>query len=477
MQKRNNPLAVSIQCRKAISTKITSPVKISLHAIAKLILYGNLTQRMFMSRNHLLIGISVCLFGLFAIGEDRANAQEVFSVKTAIEEALRSNPEILSAKRSYEAASARIWQAASLSDPMVELEYDRIYADRMLSGDPMKTYAISQDIPFPTKLYLRAKIASKIARMSYENYKTKEKEIIGRTKSAYAELFYIYRSIEINKENKGILEQFSQSATARYSKGLGTQGDALKAQVELATVDTELVMLEQKRVTAQARLNILLNRDPREELGIPAPEEAVRFDRTLDEYYSLALQNNPELKAYRYGIEKGKAAYDLSLNEFMPDFKVKFQQEIKGGKAQEDSWAGMLGVTIPLWFFQKQAFGVKEMKSELEMLKAEYAAKEKTVLFDVRDAYARVEANKKLVELYETAFMPQAEETFNASMKGYESDKADFLTLLDSRRMLVDFKLRHYNAILDLRIGLADLERATGINADYDQLKEVKNAK
>src|SRR3989338_4979255 len=204
------------------------------------------------------------------------HGEEILSLKSAVATALKANPEIIAAKRNYEAASARILQAASLADPMIELEYDKIYADRMLTGDPMKTYAISQDIPFPTKLYLRARIASKIAKMSYENYKAKEKEIIARTKSAYAELFYIYRSIEINKENKGILEQFSQSATARYSKGLGTQGDALKAQVELATVDTELIMLEQKRITAQARLNILLNRDPKEELGIPAPEEAIK---------------------------------------------------------------------------------------------------------------------------------------------------------------------------------------------------------
>jgi cobalt-zinc-cadmium efflux system outer membrane protein len=423
----------------------------------------------------IFLTISLCCSTFYFIANSAA--EENFSLNNAVNEALQSNPEILSAKRSYEAASARIWQAASLSDPMIGFEYDKIDADRALTGEPMKMYSVSQDIPFPTKLYLRAKIASKIAKMSYEAYKAKERDVISRVKSAYAELFYIYRSVEVNKENKGILEQLSQSATARYSKGLGTQGDALKAQVELATVDTELVMLEQKRVTAQARLNVLLNKDPKEEIGIPVPEETIKFDHTLDEYSSLAEQNNPELKAYRYGIEKGKAAYDLSLNEFMPDFTVKFRQMFKRDGVDEKSWAGMLGATIPLWFFQKQAFGVKEMKAELEMLKAEYAAKEKAILFDVRDAYARVEANKKLVELYETSFLPQAEETLNASIKGYESDKADFLTSLDSRRMLVDFKLKHYNAILDLRIALADLERAIGAGTDLDQAKEVKNAK
>jgi outer membrane protein TolC len=394
-------------------------------------------------------------------------AEEALSVKETISEALKSNPEILAAKRSYEAASARIWQAASLSDPMVELEYDKITADRMLTGDPMKTYAISQDIPFPTKLYLRAKIASKLARVAYESYKAKEREILSEVKSAYAELFIVYRSIDVQKENRQILEQFLQVATPRYTLGKSTQADVLKAQVELARAENNLIILEQKRVSAQARLNILLNRDPKEEMGVPAPEEPVGFTRSLEDFYVMAKADNPELKAYRYAIERGKAAYDLSLNEFMPDFNLRFKQMVKKGRVEENAWAGMLGVTIPLWFFQKQAFGVKEMKAELEMLEAEYKTKENMVLFDVRDSYARTQANKKLIELYLTSFIPQAEQTVAAALKGYETEKADFLTLLDSQRMLIEFKLEYYSAILELRMALADLERAVGIDVDF----------
>jgi len=54
----------------------------------------------------------------------------------------------------------------------------------------------------------------------------------------------------------------------------------------------------------------------------------------------------------------------------------------------------------------------------------------------------------------------------NAAIKGYESQKTDFLALLDSERMLLEFKLDHYKAILELRIALADLERAVGVDID-----------
>ncbi|MDP3789315.1 MAG: TolC family protein [Candidatus Omnitrophota bacterium] len=415
-----------------------------------------------MKRHTFGILIVFLLFSSLSLSEEPAK----LSLDSAISEALISNPEILAAKRAYDAANARIWQAASLNDPLIEFEYDRMTADRMLSGDPMRTYAISQEVPFPTKLYLRAKIAAKLAKVSYENYRTKERAVLSEVKAAYAELSVIYKSIEVEKENKGILEQFSAVAATRYSTAQGTQADALKAQIELAKVDNELIMLEQRRLTAQARLNVLMNKGPETEIGMPAPEGTVSFIQPLENFYDITREKNPELRAYRYAIEKGKAAYDLSANELMPDFMIKFRQMMD----EDHQWAGMLGATIPLWFMEKQAFGIKEMKAELEMLKAEYRMKENMVLFDVRDSFARVDANKKIIELYETAFLPQASETVNAAMRGYESGKADFLTLLDSQRMLIEFKLDHYRAILDFRVALADLERSIG--AELDTLGE-----
>jgi outer membrane protein TolC len=153
----------------------------------------------------------------------------------------------------------------------------------------------------------------------------------------------------------------------------------------------------------------------------------------------------------------------LSAHEFMPDLMVRFKQMVREG---EDfvggNWAGTLGVTIPLWFAQKQLFGVKEMKAELEMVKAEYQTKRNMVLHDVRDSYARAEANKKVADLYESSFIPQADETVKSALRGYESDRMDFLSLLDSQKMLTEFKLDRYKALVELQMALADLERAVG---------------
>jgi outer membrane protein TolC len=395
-----------------------------------------------------------------------AHAAAPLSLDDALREALASNPELLAAGEAQKAASARIPQAAALNDPLLELEYDRINADRMLTGHPMQMYAITQEVPFPTKLYYRAKIASRLAKIAHQMYQAKEREIVNRVTTAYAELFLIHRSLEINREDKGIIGQFSDAATSRYSTGEGTQADALRAQVEIAKIDNARIMLEQKRLTTQAKLNILMNKDPSLELEMPETGGKVGRIPPLQELFAVAKEHNPELKAYQYGIERGKAALHLSRNEFMPDLMVKFRQMLRQGDLEGGMWAGTLGVTIPLWFVQKQTFGVKEMKSELAMLNAEYAMKENMVLFDIRDAHARAEANSEIAERYRSSFIPQAEATTRAALKGYESGKGDFLDLLDSRRMLTEFKLERYRAQAEFVTAAADLERVMGTDLE-----------
>jgi len=409
---------------------------------------------------------TVAIAGIFVLLGEAAFGAEELSLQALIEEARENNPEIQALKKRYEAADARIWQAGSLADPVFEYEYDTMTPDRELSDNAMQTVGVSQEIPFPTKLFLRAKIASQLAKIASQAYQAKEREVFAQVKSAYEELLLIYRSIEITKENKGVLNQLSKVATSRYAANKISQADVLKAQVELAKIESELIILEQKRLVAQARLNVLLNRDPGKELGLPAGGGPIRLARSLDELYALAKDNNPELKAFQFGIEKGKAAFRLSQQEFLPDFQVSFRQMIRSSHTEDGMWAGMLGVTIPLWA-HKKVFGVKEMKAELEMLEFEYRMKENMVLFDLQDAYARAEANIKLIELYETAFIPQAEQAFDAAMRGYEAEKTDFLSLLDNQRMLTEFKLGHYKAILGLRVALADIERVVGKDIDF----------
>ncbi|MBI5143981.1 MAG: TolC family protein [Candidatus Omnitrophica bacterium] len=416
-----------------------------------------------MKARNIVIIIFIYFIILFLFPQENAGAEEALSLKAAVGEAKGSNPEIVAAKRTYEAVKARVPQELAPDDPMLEYSYDEMRAGvEGLMGKPMRSYAISQTIPFPTKLILRSRIASKDARISYEGYREKERDVISRTKSAWLDLWAIEKIIDITKESQALLEQFASSAAARYSLGKTSQQDALKAQVELAKIKNSLITLVQRREIAQARLNILLNRDPRSGIIIEKDLKKQEIAAPLDELSNKAKELRPQLRAFRYAVEKGKAQYLLAWNEFLPDLSGRYEQMIVNGRG--DKWAGMLGVSVPIWFWEKQSFGVAQMKKELDMFKAEYKTMENMALFEVKEAYAKVEARKKLVEQFETSFIPQAEQALKASLIGYEANQIDFLNLLDSQRMLLDIKIDYYDTLVELEMAKAELEKAVGID-------------
>ncbi len=389
----------------------------------------------------------------------RAEEPPGLALSTLIRAALAANPEIQSARRAFEAAGERVRQAGGLDDPMIEYEYDTITDP---AGMPMRTLAVSQDVPFPAKLVLRARMAARLAQMAHETWRVRERDVVSRVEGAYAELFLARKRIGANTEDRNVLDGMYRSATSRYGAGTGSQAEALKAQVELAKADKDRILLEARCVTAQARLNALLDRDPETPVPLPESVPAGTLRGAREDFRRRAVADNPELKALRQAIGRAEAALALARSGYLPDLKVRAGRLLDSGRDAADSWSLMVGVSVPLWFFARQAPNVREMKAELSAARADYRAKETAVLLDISDAYARAQANEKMIALYEATLIPQAREALNLALQGYEAGRGDFWGAMESRRVLLDFRIDHDKAVLDLALALADLERVSG---------------
>ena len=120
----------------------------------------------------------------------------VLNLAEIIEEVKKDNPEILEARKNWLASKSRVGQEWALPDPQFEMMWENIPRDSLSTGDAaMRMYSVSQSIPFPGKLYLRGRIASKSAKMAYEQYTAKELEVTSGVKKAYHHLSYICRNL------------------------------------------------------------------------------------------------------------------------------------------------------------------------------------------------------------------------------------------------------------------------------------------
>jgi len=405
------------------------------------------------------------IVGVFAI-TGISYSSEPLSLNSLLEEARRNNPQIQAAKFRYEAAKARIRLLRTLEDPKFEYEYDKITAsmNNLMNNNtsPMRTFAISQEFPFPTKFFLRRAAAQKEANAYEQDYKETERKVIKDVKEAYSQLFLSSKKIQLTKENLTLLSQFIEVTNKKYSVNKANQQDSLKAQVEYSKLSNQLVLLEQEEKISQSRLNSFLNRATDALVGIPQESGRKTIELTEEKILKLTKEKRPELKSFKEMVRKSEIDYSLSKQEYLPDFMVKYKREERNGGA--GSWAGMLGVTIPIWFWEKQDSFVKEAKANVGVANADYQAEENAILFEAKAAYVRFEAAKKLVDIYETGVLPQALTALQTAQRGYEADKISFLDLLDSLRTLKDFQMEYFEAQANMEIALADLERSVGVD-------------
>lgn len=382
-----------------------------------------------------------------------------------IQEALERNPEIVAAQKRVNAAKARISQAKSLDDPMIRAgSYDMSNSPANINGQTemlQQRYGVSQKIPFPGKLRLRGEVAAEETNMTEKEFQAKMLEITAMVKSAFYELYYVHSAIDITEENRELLRKFAKIAETKYSVGKATQRDVLAAQVELSTLANNVIVLNKEKESIIAQLNSLLDRPTQAVIGKPGRLEKRPFKYTLEELENLAVNNRPELKKYDHAVKRNEANLQLSKKEYYyADFEpmVEYMQEDK----RSDTWASSISVNVP-WLWPKNRAKVKESKEDLSAAKSDYRAAGNKTLFEVKDYFVRIRSAESTLNLYATGVIPQSEQSLKAAQSGYESDRVDFLSLIDSQRIVLNSKLLYCRAITDFEQMLAKLENTVGV--------------
>ena len=410
--------------------------------------------------------VIIFLVNIFILNSIISFALPPLSLDTLIKEAKENNPEILAAKTRWEASKARVPQAKSLENPNVGFTFEKIPRGTFQLNNTMpddRMLSFSQFLPLFGKLSLKGKIALVESQMFATEYKNKELEVINQVKNTYYDLFMNYKEVELKKESLEFLESIAKVAEAKYTVSDITQEEVYKIHSEIASLNNDIVNLEEEKLAKQTRLNTLLNREPESSLSSPDLGEDITFQKDIKSLYQSTLLNQPELIIFSYAIEKSKYAKSLAKRSFFPDLMANIVQ--RGfASGTFGPWDLMLSFSMPFWFWTKQRYEVKEAIANLEEAQAAYKAMQNKAFSEVKDLATKIEIAKNKIRLYKTSLIPILESSISASLASFGSGSGDFMMLLDSQRMLVETRMNYYKALVEYNMNLADLERTVGIN-------------
>ena len=377
-------------------------------------------------------------------------------------EVRRNNPDLAVARAEIAMRVARIAPAGAPPDPTLLVGYMSGFARPPFfppssTPEAFRQIGATQELPYPGKLGLRAKVAATDAEASRWSLATTDLQLVAEFKTTYFEYQLASRSLDVVTRNRVLLDQFRQIAEARFSVGQAIQQDVLKAQLEISALIERIVMLEQERDTLRARLNGLLNRAQDTPID---PELAFTLAPLSTDVAALraeAQQQTPALKYDTEQITKAEQQLALARREIRPDFAINVTTRQPGGGMP---W--MYGVDfmvkVPIFWQRKQRPMVTEAAAGLE---AGRRMRESTVArsdAQVTAAYLNAASAERLMDLYTGSILPQARLTLESSLASYQVGKAEFLSVLTNFMSVLAYEVSFEEQRAKNHIAIARLE-------------------
>ncbi len=420
----------------------------------------------------MFIAILILATPLFLIGSARAEEKPqippILRLQDLIQQALGKNPEIVAAKAEWLASKKAIMASWALPDPVGGYDIMGPMVETM-TGPQKNRFGISQEVPFPAKLWEKRKAAQAESEATRARFAAMERDITNKLTQLYYQLYYIDASLDTLAEIKELLKKIEGVAQARYSNLSGSQRDVAKAEAEFSMNLEKFYTLEQQRESVAAQMNALLDQDPMTVIGKATLPGKPAVSRSLVELINLAVQNREEIKAAEAVASQTHYAKRLAQLAYLPDVNVGFEYTRVGKGATteanngRDTWMFPLRFNIPLW--QNRIIPeIQEARKLEEVQNAKLIAAKNQTFFEVKDAYYRFQSAAKIADLYAAAIIPQAKLALSADQAGYEGSKAGFLDLLDSERVYLNAKLSGIQFQAETLKAYADLLWATGLD-------------
>lgn len=411
---------------------------------------------------HARVGLAVLWALQAAAAPLAASETDPLSLPKLLEEARRANPDLLAARKRWEAAQARVPMAKGLPPPRLSVEIEEIPRGTVRIDQATIMYQLLQAFPWPGKLSARQQVALKDAQIAAMAFKQAEWEIESQLKETYYELFLLERAVELQQSQALWFEQAVVSAKGRYASGSSSQAELLMAQAKALEASTQVQVIRHHRDAMEAHLNHLLNRPVHHPVGSPAPLELLSLPYSAQELQLLAETRQPELQVFKFMAERSDAALRLAKRELLPDLETMFELR-NPAMGPVGPWDLTLALVLPFWFWTKLRYGVKVALRDQESAQAAYQAMRNAIAKRIHEHWHEAAASHAAARVGRDGLIPLAEQALEISLASYRAGRGSFPEVEGAIESLRQQRLAYYESLVQLEQHVVMLEQASGV--------------
>ncbi len=404
-----------------------------------------------------IIALTLVLFGtgLPVHAEDA-----MLTLSQALEMALAHSPELMASSHGVKAAEGSARQAGALPNPRLELQASEFGGSGARNGfDGAETSVqLSQLVEMGGKRGKRQRVAQAEARLTGWEYEATRMDVLAQTKKAFVDVLLAQGRLALTESLLAVAEDVRKAAAQRVSSGKVAPLEETKAGVEATTALIERDRAKRELDTARKRLTAAWGGTVPVFTEAAGDLSAVADIPSMEKLFAT-LDKTPEIARGHEVLASGRESLALAKAERIPDI------EISAGISRfeaDGSTAGIVGLSIPLPLFDRNAGGIFAAKHQA--LRAEYEQRVMSlgVKTDLAEAYNRLEMAQAEALAIKAKLLPGAQQAFDTAQIGYRAGKYGYMEVLDTQRTLSEAKSGYLNVLAAYHKAAADVERLTG---------------
>ncbi|MBW2165804.1 MAG: TolC family protein, partial [Deltaproteobacteria bacterium] len=294
---------------------------------------------------------------------------ETFSLKHAVETALKANISLKISKEKANAALAVEKKQKTNFLPTFNATYQYEYIDEeatmgTIVAGSQEEYTLISKVTQPIFTGFSLLNQYKIAKLGLDaakiNEKLKKLEIIFEAKKMFFSILKAQKFLKISQDTVTQITAQKEVAKNFYEVGMTPLNDLLQAKVELANARQELISAQNNLEITKSNFNILLRRPINKSVKLEDVLRYTTFAHDIDYCFKTAKKNRLELKIADLEIEIAEKEVKLAQKDYYPSinlegsyFKRGTEWDVDGGDYIYDpegwsitavaSWSG----TIP----------------------------------------------------------------------------------------------------------------------------------
>jgi len=264
--------------------------------------------------------------------------------------------------------------------------------------------------------------------------------------------------LDLAEKDLASFQQTVDISQASFNAGSMSGGDLLKIKIQLLQFQMDVSAAKLARVQAMASLRQLLGYE-----SVPESYEVVgdleykQVKLGEDDLKAMALRQRPDVRAAQLGVTAAESQLSLAQANGKRDVNAQANYTHVAALSTASLFA-----SIQLPIFDRNQGEIARTRYAITQSQELSSEQASIALTDVTNSYEALRTDDQVVQLYQSGYLKNAEDSRDISQYAYQHGSASLLDYLDAERTYRATELAYRQALASYMTSLEQLRQAVG---------------